>query len=549
MRVLSGVWSSGVVLLLALSSWDGYDCVCEGNGLVSGSTSRLPMSLSSVINDLEAEGATQISAATFLSSRGVTRASRASILKNLFRDASGGEGDESLTDGVTTAFGMKLFEDAHNEVDEESDKKGVAIANPAVDASVTEVAATVHACGGSVVYLVSQQDLQRGEGLFDKLGPAVEDLLRSDVKSGRGLVVVVEGDDDIETAKSKLEAAAANMLLNLVQKDAPHPRANTLSDVFGGNIKYISSATAIDLDDTLCRLTQLKEPSVAQSTVASAVYQSVNSGYTSVDALQKSPYDLAAVRKLLPVSRAALKSCISTVEEKGANDNLITDFGELCDAAVKRSMEQFDNTFSSPTLMKKSSVARRIRKELVQEMYAELDDLFQAQMNFLHQASFESFLRDLNKLRISPALKTDMQRVASKIVKEYQNASRRMCNSKQSSPHLDPRLQARSAQLKREMADFVNERLQTAKATGKYVPAPRKGITVGMHWLLPKPFGNDYRQEPWKVHTMDDLVYTPKDKLTDVNPQDILNVDENTLADWTKYVVPAPTGSEMLYLK
>ena len=224
-------------------------------------------------------------------------------------------------------------------------------------------------------------------------------------------------------------------------------------------------------------------------------------------------------------------------------------------------MEQFDAAANTNQLVKKSSVARRIRKELVQEMYAELDDLYQQQMNLLHQASFESFQRGLSKLRLSPNLKTDMQRVANEVIAQYQTAIQtRMSMKKNTNANAntsgESRLaSARLVQLKRELAEYIHLRLQAAKADGKYKPLPRKGITIGMHWLLPKPFGNDYRQDPWKVHSMEDLVYTPKDKLTDVNPQDILNNNKNsndnesTIADWTKHIVPAPTANEILYFK
>jgi len=480
-------------------------------------------------------------------------------------DEDVGDSEEELKDGVTTAFGMKLLVE---DEDGEEGGKGVAIANPAVDASVTEVAATVHACGGKVVFLVSPQDLARGEGLFDALGPALEDLLRqSDGFGGRSLIVVVEGTDiTIAEAQQKLEAAASLLLTNLVVSNKAVPK--TLSDVFGGNVQYMSSHSILDLERTLC--SSSKEPSVAQSTVASAVYKSVNSGYTSTKTLHKSPYDLAAVRKLLPVSRSALQSCIATVQDKCSSSSssssssdmgLVEDFGALCDAAFARSMEQFDAAANTNQLVKKSSVARRIRKELVQEMYAELDDLYQQQMNLLHQASFESFQRGLSKLRLSPNLKTDMQRVANEVIAQYQTAIQtRMSMKKNTNANAntsgESRLaSARLVQLKRELAEYIHLRLQAAKADGKYKPLPRKGITIGMHWLLPKPFGNDYRQDPWKVHSMEDLVYTPKDKLTDVNPQDILNNNKNSndnesaIADWTKHIVPAPTANEILYFK
>ena len=57
--------------------------------------------------------------------------------------------------------------------------------------------------------------------------------------------------------------------------------------------------------------------------------------------LHKSPYDLAAVRKLLPPSRKALQSCSATVQQKcdNADGGLVDDFGALCHVALQRSMD------------------------------------------------------------------------------------------------------------------------------------------------------------------------------------------------------------------
>ena len=85
--------------------------------------------------------------------------------------------------------------------------------------------------------------------------------------------------------------------------------------------------------------------------------------------------------------------------------------------------------------------------------------------------------------------------------------------------------------------------VEAAKASGQFKPVPRKGVTVGMHWLLPKPFGNDYQQEPNLTRSADDLVYAPVDGLTDVSGSEIRS------GDWRRGVVLAPSGAEMLYLK
>ena len=76
--------------------------------VVSGSTSRLPMGLSEVITDLEAEGAGNLATAAFLTSRSVCRSRRAVLLRSLFGVTGDGEEDHQVQDGSTTAFGKRM---------------------------------------------------------------------------------------------------------------------------------------------------------------------------------------------------------------------------------------------------------------------------------------------------------------------------------------------------------------------------------------------------------------------------------------------------------
>ena len=148
--------------------------------VVSGTSARLPMSLSTVINDLEAEGVSYVTTAAFLSSKSVRAASCAKLLRSLFGVSA--DEEEEVSYGATMAFGKKLgttTAEAENS-DEEDGGSGVAIACPPSSGStVSEVCSTVVACGGTVVYVADPVDLGRGEGLFDNFGPAIERLLAS----------------------------------------------------------------------------------------------------------------------------------------------------------------------------------------------------------------------------------------------------------------------------------------------------------------------------------------------------------------------------------
>lgn len=533
--------------------------------IVSGSNSRLPMSLSSVINDLEAEGASRVTTFAFLTSRGITQSQRSKLLSSLFGISGEGDHDKEVVDGVTTAFGKKMGEEHDTDEDDQDDEDGhelatpsigIAVANPLPNAAVNEVAATVQACGGNIVFVASLQDLERGEGLFDKLAPAVERILNQEKdkvqddgsstttsEGRRTLVVVVEGattQQDLLDAKAKFENAAASVLANIVQPD-PSRRATTLQLVFD-SVEYVASSGPVD--ELLEDIGFACDPSTAASNVAKSVYQDANT-QTTVAGLHGSPLDLAAARKLLPLSRKALENCVAVVRQNASNNQgemiLVKEFGSLCDAAVKSAMKTFDEEAGSK-LLERSSVGKRIRRELVEEMYTDLEKMYEEQLQLLHAAAFESFRASLSQLRISPNLASDMEKVAAKAVKLFSDTAKTLRAKKVQSVGW-AKADVHTSKLKRELKEYIALRLQTARADGKFRPVPRKGVTMGFHWLLPKPFGNDYRLEPWEVHAKDDLIYVPKDKITDVRKEDVLT------GDWRDSIVPCPTANEMMYLK
>lgn len=525
--------------------------------IVSGSTSRLPMSLSSVINDLEAEGASLVTTVTLLSSRGITHSKRSTLLKNLFGITGDGDHDDEALNDSATAFGKKMGveldeEDEHDgeeEEDGDDGKTGIAVANPLPSASVNEIAATVQACGGNIVYVVASEDLSREEGLFDKLAPALERILNSDDNAEndveneqkiKNLVVVVEGAttaQDLLDAKAKLENEAASVLSRIVQPD-PNNHVTTLQQVFD-SVEFVVSSGPVD--ELLEDINGFCDPADAAANVAKAVFQeSSNSQSHTLTALKQSPTDLAAARKLLPLSHQALADCISSVQSKAAGD-LVNEFGSLCDAVVKSTMSEFD-TKAGATLLKQSRIAKQIRTDLYEQMYSELGTLYEQQLTLLYASSFAMFKSDLSKLRLGPKLASEMERVASDAVSFFVETSKKLRAKKTKTVtwvNADDQVSA----LKKELKEYITMRLQAARADGKYRPVPRKGVTFGFHWLLPKPFGNDYRQEPWQVHAKDDLVYVPKDKITDVRKEDVLT------GDWREKVVPCPTANEMMYLK
>ncbi|KAL3776882.1 hypothetical protein ACHAWO_012097 [Cyclotella atomus] len=548
----------------------------KSSHVVSGTTSRLPMSLSTVINDLEAEGASYVTTAAFLSSASVRTARCAELLTSLFGiAASQDEGDVDIEFGVTTAFGKRLA-DEH----EDSGGSGVAIACPSNTATVSEVCSTVVACGGTVVYVADAVDLSRGEGLFDSFAPAIERLLVSRAKAENEegslvknrpstLIVVFSqaaNDKDVVEQRKLFETNASRMLSSIIQSGGK--RATKLEDVFD-RIEYLS-CNEKDVDMHLCpaggKVSHPHSPSARDpSEVAESVSNVIAAGLVEnlgpmVEMAAKvpvkmaptrltSPIDLAAARLLGPVAKKALEDCLSTVCANTGRDGstVVPEFGSLADAAIHRALSTYDSVAygkDKSGRFKKSSVAKRIRNDLQENLFTELSDIYEAQVSSLQSSAFEGFKARLNKLRITPNLAYEMNEAAQASLKEFTIAAKKL-RAKAALPSQSrwTSLNDQISDVKTKLMDYNVDRLKAARASGQFRPVPRKGVTVGFHWLLPKPFGNDFRQEPWMAHTADDLVYVPKDGLTDVSRGDIRS------GDWRKGVVPAVSGSEMLYLK
>ena len=458
----------------------------SGINIIDECNSKLPMSLATVISDLEAEGVTKLGTSCFLTSHGVTQGQKAAFF--------------GVEDVSTTSFATD---------------SGICMAlSPS---SIPEVASTAVACGGNIIYYPNEDDLSRGEGLFDSLGPAMERILNEGMTSSSSLIVV---SSNPATTKAQLEAAAVDVLGNLV---SPSKKAVLLEDVFS-KVQYVRS-----IDQALALLSITEEPSQVQATIAATVASDFWQTTPISISDSMAAKDLAAARQLGPAARKALETAVETVKTMTAG-SIVPNFGDLCEAATKRAMEELDESASAALA---STIGKQIRANLKEEIAAELAELAELQLDFLKLVCFDGFKQDLSKLRISPNLATDMQNVASKAVASLAEKSKKMPISNADA----------KASFKTQLQEFCSERLLAARASGQFKPVPRKGVTIGLHWLLPKPFGNDYRQEPWMVHATDNLVYVPSDKITDVSPEEVAT------GDWRSKIVPCPAGNEMLYMQ
>ena len=490
------------------------------------------MSLSTVINDLEAEGCETVTTYCFITSKSVTQRTKATLLQTLI------DSDEDL-------LALKVI----------GTTTGLALCDPSSDAS--EVALTACACGGNIIFYPDAIDLSRQEGLFDGLGPALEKLLSTSTSSSStsSLLVVVQNAQDKERTKASLEQAAETVLSSVIQhhkhsssnnninKQESHADASLLQDVFD-NVQYVTpQEAAVVLAQTTSSISPVQAAARVADTVdlETMLWTSLPPIMTTTSSL--SANDLAAARMLGPKARVLLLQAIQQVKQAcvgqdGSSMVFVPTFGELCKVAMDQAVAGLEKEVEDSPAILNAAFGKQIRSNLLSELDAELGDLFIGQLDLLQEACFDECKKGISKLLVSPNLGNDMQGVASKSVSDFAKRAKKLI-AKGSSWTAQPAKKQYQTRLK----DFCTTRLQAAEASGQYRPLPRKGVTIGLHWLLPKPFGNDFRQEPWMVHASDNMVYVPKDKITDLSPEDV------AAGDWRDKIVPSPAGNDMLYMQ
>lgn len=467
------------------------------SSVVSSSEGRLPMSLCLVTTDLEAEGVSFLATATMLQSQSVTLSERKNVLE-IFDE----EGLASMT-----TFGKINDEEV-----------GVVIANP-FSSCVNEVASTVLATHGSIILLVSKIDLEEreGEGLFNSLAPSIECFFKNEESNLEELIVVFLDTNDLEHSKELFEKYAKEML-----------SAYKIEDVFAST-SYMT--TEMVKESLIDKLTEGKL--VTPEEASSKVYSSVESLSNNRAPAKMSSMDLASFSKAFAVQKQIIQKTLSKIQTQIADETLVKDFGALCDATILSSLKEFDALVGGI----KSQKIKNLRFNIVEEVFYELEEVWESQLDELQLAHFELFRQQLSKLTLGPTLPQDMDSTSKTSIQQFKSDLKQISSSL---CVLNPDTSALVSQYSNKLTTYCTERLQAARASGSYKPLPRKGVTVGLHWLLPKPFGNDYRLAASDIYR-GEMVYTPKSKMSEISP------DEVNSADWTNTIVPLPAGADMMY--
>lgn len=416
-------------------------------------------------------------------------------------------------------------------------------------------------CDGNVLYYPDPVDIQRGEGLLDTLGPLLEELLQQskdvdDVTPQSSLYVLVPSGIDASAVQSQLERSINELLPHLKSSNGSSDRIPvSLSDIFQ-NIRYVSPDSVVSAF--------FNDHSSAATTTRAVLDRNAQApgGGDVKNAIQQLvtvPQNLAAARSLEPKARELVQQIVDAIQRASSNDvgattadagksvRLVTNFGELCDAIIKQELKW---DVAKEDAVASSALGLQIYNTLLEEVFINVSDLFVEQMTLLQKFCWDELKKNLSKVLISPNLQNDMQKLGQSSIAAFVSGSVKLMpktsfkSSASSISFMSSYIASASNAYARRVQDYIANRILLARASGKFRPIPRKGVTVGFHWLLPKPFGNDYRQEPWMVHATDNMVYVPKDsKLMDVPPDQVMT------GEWKNQIVPHPPGNDMLYMQ
>lgn len=501
---------SWFVMTSSSSSWKGHAAIAPPSAGSSSSSQRLAQ----VIAGMAAEGCEELTTACVLGSRSMTTTERAAVSQQLVGGDDGRDDDDDV-------------------VARGSAERALAVAQPGT--GTADIAAATVAADGNVVYCPSRVDLERGEGLFTSLAAAMEVIVRRDLRDHASLLVVA---DDPVAARPVLRSAVERVLSAF--RGHGDTAIHALEDVFA-TVRYVTPDEAVRILTSQERRGSASEAASRVAIASKSSSSSSSSHKTTASSSSWSATELAATRILGPVSRAVVTDTVTTVRRQCRdqdNDDTprrVTDFGQLARAAMQTAVERLLKAAPSS-----SRTVSQIQASLRAELEFRLQPEFEQQVQLLSEDTFQAFRKELSKLIVGPNLAADMENVVREHMTSFAKQAKRLVAPGIAS--WSPR--AAHAALQSRLRDTVTRRLSAARAAGKFRPSPRRGVTIGLHWLLPKPFGNDYRQEPWSVHASDNLVYVPPGKVTEVSPQTVADG-----GDWRSQIVPSPVGNDMVFMQ
>jgi Root hair defective 3 GTP-binding protein (RHD3) len=374
----------------------------------------------------------------------------------------------------------------------------------AIDAAVAVATSDV------VIYNVFLHDLARSSlGILSELQPAMEEVLSlraagllSADQQHKTLMIAVRDYDESEISQADVESAVTAKLRSMwAAAVKPQQGSSSSSDTAASFDDYFRVSFCFLPHYTLSSQSYAKSAdSLRAAVVASGVrgsaadlaarYKAVSThiGTAAAAPGQKEMTAAHTAKSAAAACYTSYKSLASTLLQ--SMQELDPEFGTRVDSIVSDVLAQYDAAVAAGGAGSGGIVSKK-RAELQRAMLRDVQTHYERQLALLQSAAITKFEKNPSTLRVSPAFVKDVAAAVKEAVAYYDEALKGL-----KSKHLPALHAAQRRELLNTLHSTASERLQLAKLQGATLSSKggRKTVGVGLHWLLPQPFGTDAKQ-------------------------------------------------------
>jgi Root hair defective 3 GTP-binding protein (RHD3) len=373
----------------------------------------------------------------------------------------------------------------------------------AIDAAVAVATSDV------VIYNVFLHDLARSSlGILSELQPAMEEVLSlraagllSADQQHKTLMIAVRDYDESEISEADVESAVTAKLRSMwaaavkpQQASDKAAGAANFDDYFRVSFCFLPHYT-LSSQSYAKSADSLRAAVVASGVRGSAAdlaarYKAVSShiGTAAAAPGQKEMTAAYTAKSAAAACLSSYKSLASTLLQ--SMQELDPEFGTRVDSIISDVLAQYDAAVAAGGAGSSGIVSKK-RAELQRAMVRDVQVHYARQLNLLQMAAITKFDKNPSTLRVSPAFVKDVAAAVKEAVAYYDEAVKGL-----KSKHVPALHAAERKELLNTLRSAASERLQLAKLQGATLSSKggRKTVGVGLHWLLPQPFGTDVKQ-------------------------------------------------------
>lgn len=381
---------------------------------------------------------------------------------------------------------------------------------------------------------------------------ALENLAKS--SSPTTLTIVTIGSNSSEDTNLNTQDKILYHIESLLSSTTT--LADRLTDIFSSTTFTTSTSTLSTPPSTTSLsgyITSLKQSSSSSYNYFKSIAQSIKITSKPDPEEEDEDFDATTLNNSMDASsklQAAALTVTQTLNSKlndltdAAGESAIRTFGDDVTSLYRDLIESFEDAAESAKAnnLPNADIAR-IRRATIAELKRILSKSYVLQVSALADEEFQLFKQSLSSLKINSQLEANLSEAVKTSTKSFATALALMSPSISAICPDSYHASGATRTFKASLKEFMESRLVAARASGSYTPVPRKPVSFGLHWLLPKPFGDtagDFRQS--EKQDPNNLIYTPKTKRSEVDKNDVAQG-----RDWRSKVSSPSADSSIVF--